>query len=103
MFSWLWVGDKGDGDPNPVGEVGESKVGDCTAEASPELMLRLVGLLELLLLVSWEPRRDFAPTRLYFCLNLSSHRVLRTFSFPSGPPHVLAKKCAFSRIMASDK
>lgn len=92
MFSWLWLGDNGEGDPNPEGEVGESKVGEFTVEASPELMLRRVGLFELLLLVSYEPLRDFALPKLYFCLNLSSHRVLRTFSFPSGLPHVLAKK-----------
>lgn len=94
------MGDKDVGEINPVGEVGEMRVGDCTADANAELMLRRVGLVESLLALAKELFRDLEP-RVCFCLNFSSHRVVKTFSFPSGLPQVLAKNIAFSRICAS--
>lgn len=100
ILNWLWVGDKGEGVAKPVGDVGESTLGDCTPDAKAELMLRREGLPESLLEAK-EPLRDFAPNRPFLCLNLSNQAVLSTFSFPSGLPHVFAKKMAFSRIISS--
>ena len=101
ILNWLLVGDKGDGVAKPVGDVGDSTLGDCTADAKAELMLNRVGLPESLL--AKDPLRDFAPNKPFLCLNFSNQAVLSTFSFPSGLPHVLAKKMAFSRIISSLK
>jgi hypothetical protein len=94
------VGDKGDGVANPVGEIGERTLGDWTADAIAELMLKRVGLPESLLALK-ELFRDFIPSRLFLCLNFSSQLVLSTFSLPSGLPQVLAKNKAFSLIISS--
>jgi hypothetical protein len=93
------MGDNGDGDANPVGEVGESTAGDCTAEASAESIVKRVGLSESLF--ANELFRDFAPIRLFFSLNFSNQLWVRTFSLPSGLPQVLAKNRAFSLIISS--
>lgn len=101
MFSLLWTGDNGNGDRKPVGDVGESNVGDWTADASAESMLKQVGLSDSLFVLVQEPLRLLAPIKLYLRLNFSNQLVLSTFSLPSELPQVLAKKRAFSRIISS--
>lgn len=71
MFSWLWAGDNGDGDAKPVGEMGESTVGDCRADAKAELMLKPVGLADSLFVPN-EPFRALAPSKPFLCLNFSN-------------------------------
>lgn len=86
---------------NPAGEVvGETSLGDWIADSCAGLILRREGLSDSLL-ASNEPFRDFGPPRLYFSLKPSNQFVLRSFSFPSGRPQLLAKKRAFSRIILS--
>ena len=64
------------------------------------LILRRGGLWDSLL-VSKEPFLDFGPLKLYLSLKPSIQFVLKSFSFPSGRPQLLAKKRAFSRIISS--
>lgn len=48
-------------------------------------------------------RDDLAPMRLFFCLNFSNQLALLALRWLSEVPTELAKKRAFSRIMASER
>jgi hypothetical protein len=83
----------GDGE-TPLGDVGDMPPGVCTLDGGFEFPSDS-SAIELFL--------DFAPKRLFFCLNFSSQLVLFAFKVLSELPTVLAKKRAFSRMAASDK
>ena len=92
-FSSLFLVDSvaGEGD-TPLGEVGEMPPGVCTFDGGLEVPSDS-SAMELFL--------DFAPRRLFFCLNLASQLLLFAFRWLSEWPTVVAKKRAFSRMMAS--
>lgn len=84
-----------DGDATPLGDVGEIPFGVCVVD--PEFDASDSSAMELF--------RDFvpAPMRLFFCLNFSSQVLLFAFIWLSEFPTDVAKKRAFSLIMASVK
>jgi hypothetical protein len=78
----------------PLGVVGEIPLGVCAFDAGFDIASDSSAI---------DPFLDFAPNRLFFCLNFSNQLVLFAFRWLSELPTVLAKNRAFSRMMASDK
>lgn len=77
----------GDGE-TPLGVVGEIPPGVCTFDGGFDVPSDSSAI---------EPFLDFAPDKLFFCLNFSSQLVLFTLRWLSLLPTVLAKNCALSR------
>lgn len=94
--SLLAVGERGDR-VRFVGEMGEM----LTETRLPVGDRNWDTLSESLKMVSVEFFRDLDGFKLFFCLNFSSQLALNIFCFPSGLAQVVAKKCAFSLIIAS--
>lgn len=92
-FSSLFLAVRGEGD-TPLGDVGEMPPGVCTFDGGLEVPSDSSAM---------DPFLDFAPIRLFFCLNFSSQLVLLAFRWLSLLPTVLAKKRAFSRMTVSFK
>jgi hypothetical protein len=88
---FLAVMPMGEGD-TPLGDVGEMPPGVCTFDGGLDVPSDS-SAIELFL--------DFAPMRLFFCLNFSSQLVLLAFKWLSEFPTVLAKNFAFSRMILS--
>ena len=85
------------GEVTPGGETGDMPFGVCEVE----LPFDSVTTLSASVRQASEPFLDFAPNKLFFCLNFSSQLGLLILEWLSELPTVVAKKRAFSLMISS--